>query len=99
MHYLHQLSICRAERHRFSRCFLGRSLDVYGAGIFNSIDERGKGSRLNNLHNATYFISVQCQHLALIGDHQQLPPIITSPEALEGGLGVSLFERLINEKG
>ncbi|KAG9040991.1 hypothetical protein FS837_012861, partial [Tulasnella sp. UAMH 9824] len=38
-----------------------------------------------------------CQHLALIGDHQQLPPIITSPEALEGGLGVSLFERLINE--
>ncbi|KAG8939053.1 hypothetical protein FRC00_014232, partial [Tulasnella sp. 408] len=28
-----------------------------------------------------------CQHLALIGDHQQLPPIITSPEALEGGLG------------
>ncbi|KAG8935227.1 hypothetical protein FRC01_005483 [Tulasnella sp. 417] len=39
-----------------------------------------------------------CQHLALIGDHQQLPPIITSPEALEGGLGTSLFERLINGK-
>ncbi|KIO30452.1 hypothetical protein M407DRAFT_224414 [Tulasnella calospora MUT 4182] len=39
-----------------------------------------------------------CEHLALIGDHQQLPPIITSPDALEHGLGVSLFERLINEQ-
>ncbi|KAG8962067.1 hypothetical protein FRC05_005536 [Tulasnella sp. 425] len=39
-----------------------------------------------------------CQHLALIGDHQQLPPIVTSPEALGGGLGMSLFERLINER-
>ncbi|KAG9037134.1 hypothetical protein FRB95_006688 [Tulasnella sp. JGI-2019a] len=37
------------------------------------------------------------EHVALIGDHKQLPPIITSPEALEGGLGVSLFERLITE--
>ncbi|KAG8870807.1 hypothetical protein FRB97_009338 [Tulasnella sp. 331] len=37
------------------------------------------------------------EHIALIGDHKQLPPIITSPEALEGGLGVSLFERLITE--
>ncbi|KAF7966306.1 hypothetical protein HWV62_39203 [Athelia sp. TMB] len=37
------------------------------------------------------------QHVALIGDHKQLPPIITSSEAQAGGLGVSLFERLTEE--
>jgi predicted DNA helicase len=31
----------------------------------------------------------------LAGDHCQLPPTILSPEALEGGLGVSLFERMM----
>lgn len=38
-----------------------------------------------------------CKHLALIGDHKQLPPVITSELAKEGGLGKSLFERLIEE--
>uniref|UniRef100_A0A8H8CFX0 P-loop containing nucleoside triphosphate hydrolase protein n=1 Tax=Psilocybe cubensis TaxID=181762 RepID=A0A8H8CFX0_PSICU len=37
------------------------------------------------------------RHLALIGDHKQLPPVIISPQAKEGGLGVSLFERLTEE--
>ncbi|KIY63188.1 P-loop containing nucleoside triphosphate hydrolase protein [Cylindrobasidium torrendii FP15055 ss-10] len=37
------------------------------------------------------------RHVALIGDHKQLPPIITSPDAKALGLGVSLFERLIEE--
>ncbi|TCD69007.1 hypothetical protein EIP91_009229 [Steccherinum ochraceum] len=37
------------------------------------------------------------QHVALIGDHKQLPPVITSPEAQAKGLGVSLFERLAEE--
>jgi superfamily I DNA and/or RNA helicase len=37
------------------------------------------------------------QHVALIGDHKQLPPVITSQEAQSGGFGVSLFERLIEE--
>lgn len=37
------------------------------------------------------------QHVALIGDHKQLPPVITSPEAQSQGLGVSLFERLSEE--
>lgn len=41
----------------------------------------------------------QCEHLALIGDHKQLPPIIVSPEAKDGGLGISLFERLTEEGG
>ncbi|KAJ7749093.1 P-loop containing nucleoside triphosphate hydrolase protein [Mycena maculata] len=37
------------------------------------------------------------RHLALIGDHKQLPPVITSPEAQALGLGRSLFERLTEE--
>lgn len=43
--------------------------------------------------------STQCRHLALIGDHKQLPPVITSPEAQSLGLGRSLFERLTEEGG
>ena len=39
----------------------------------------------------------QCRHLALIGDHKQLPPVILSQEAKDIGLGVSLFERLTQE--
>lgn len=38
-----------------------------------------------------------CRHLALIGDHKQLPPVVLSPEAKEQGLGLSLFERLIKK--
>ncbi|KAI0728353.1 P-loop containing nucleoside triphosphate hydrolase protein [Irpex lacteus] len=37
------------------------------------------------------------KHVALIGDHKQLPPVITSPEAQARGLGISLFERLAEE--
>ncbi|GLB44126.1 putative P-loop containing nucleoside triphosphate hydrolase protein [Lyophyllum shimeji] len=37
------------------------------------------------------------RHVALIGDHKQLPPVITSPEAQALGLGLSLFERLTQE--
>ena len=41
---------------------------------------------------------VQSSHVAIIGDHKQLPPVIISPEAHAGGLGTSLFERLIQER-
>ncbi|KAG1823050.1 P-loop containing nucleoside triphosphate hydrolase protein [Suillus variegatus] len=37
------------------------------------------------------------RHVALIGDHKQLPPVITSREAQLNGLGISLFERLTEE--
>ncbi|PSS22633.1 hypothetical protein PHLCEN_2v3060 [Hermanssonia centrifuga] len=37
------------------------------------------------------------EHVALIGDHKQLPPVITSPEAQAKGFGISLFERLSEE--
>ena len=39
------------------------------------------------------------RHLALIGDHKQLPPVIVSPEAQQMGLGISLFERLTEDAG
>ncbi|KAH9976642.1 AAA domain-containing protein [Lactifluus volemus] len=37
------------------------------------------------------------QHVVLIGDHQQLPPVIRSREAQLRGLNISLFERLTEE--
>jgi hypothetical protein len=37
------------------------------------------------------------QHISLIGDHKQLPPVITSREAQSAGFDISLFERLIRE--
>lgn len=33
----------------------------------------------------------------LAGDHRQLPPTVLSREAEEGGLGISLFERLLSD--
>ena len=37
-----------------------------------------------------------CRHLVLVGDQCQLPPTVISDRAAEGGLGRSLFERLID---
>ncbi|KAH9960270.1 AAA domain-containing protein [Russula dissimulans] len=37
------------------------------------------------------------QHVVLIGDHKQLPPVIRSREAQIRGLNISLFERLTEE--
>jgi superfamily I DNA and/or RNA helicase len=39
------------------------------------------------------------RHVALIGDHKQLPPVILSSEARDNGLGISMFERLTEEGG
>lgn len=36
-----------------------------------------------------------CERLILIGDQNQLPPVVSSPTALDNGLGVSLFSRLV----
>ena len=35
-----------------------------------------------------------CERLILVGDQNQLPPVVCSPQALQHGLGVSLFSRL-----
>jgi hypothetical protein len=37
-----------------------------------------------------------CQRLVVVGEHKQLPPVIKSREAEEGGLSKSLFERLMD---
>ena len=39
-------------------------------------------------------IVLGCERLILVGDQNQLPPVVASPQALEHGLGVSLFARL-----
>ncbi|TFK48338.1 P-loop containing nucleoside triphosphate hydrolase protein [Heliocybe sulcata] len=39
------------------------------------------------------------QQVCLIGDHKQLPPIVSSREAQTLGLGISMFERLAEEGG
>ncbi|KAJ1432499.1 P-loop containing nucleoside triphosphate hydrolase protein, partial [Ochromonadaceae sp. CCMP2298] len=36
-----------------------------------------------------------CERLVLIGDQNQLPPVVVSPTSLSNGLGVSMFVRLI----
>lgn len=40
---------------------------------------------------------LKADRLVLAGDHQQLPPTVLSQEAASGGLGLSLFERLVKD--
>src|SRR6266568_616039 len=44
---------------------------------------------------AAYLALLRCERAVLAGDHLQLPPTVLSAAAQQGGLGVSLFERLI----
>lgn len=37
---------------------------------------------------------LKARSFVLVGDHNQLPPLVTSKEAEAGGLGESLFKRL-----
>jgi len=70
----------------------------------------GSASRvLQGMHIGTLFIDeaaqameaacwiamTKCRRVILAGDHQQLPPTIKSLEAMRGGLGVTLMERLV----
>ena len=43
---------------------------------------------------AVYLALLRAERVVLAGDHLQLPPTILSDEAQQGGLGLSLFERL-----
>jgi ATP-dependent RNA/DNA helicase IGHMBP2 len=42
---------------------------------------------------------LRCDRVVLAGDHCQLPPTVISPEAAAEGLGISLFERLMDLQG
>jgi superfamily I DNA and/or RNA helicase len=44
---------------------------------------------------ATYLALLRADRAVLAGDHLQLPPTVLSAEAQAGGLGTSLFERLV----
>ena len=37
----------------------------------------------------------RCDQLILVGDQNQLPPVVLSPAAADAGLGISLFARLV----
>jgi len=43
---------------------------------------------------AAYLALLRAERAVLAGDHRQLPPTVLSRAAQEGGLGISLFERL-----
>lgn len=46
------------------------------------------------LEPAAWIPLLKGRRAVLAGDHCQLPPLVRSPKALRGGLGVTLFERL-----
>ncbi len=48
---------------------------------------------------ATLISLVKARKAVLIGDHNQLPPTVLNQEVLEKGLGMSLFERLLQVHG
>jgi predicted DNA helicase len=48
---------------------------------------------------AAYLALLRAGRAVLAGDHLQLPPTVLSAQAQEGGLGVSLFERLVSLVG
>jgi hypothetical protein len=98
LHYLHQRFWWIPESNRLSDRVSRRSVHVNRAGVTHPANERG------TLFMDTCCPSCLCgliksQHVALIGDHKQLPPVITSREAQDKGLGISLFERLTEEGG
>lgn len=50
------------------------------------------------LEAACWIALRRADRVVLAGDHRQLPPTIKSPEALRGGLGVTLMERIARNK-
>lgn len=54
------------------------------------IDEAGQATELATVVPLTR----GCQQVVLVGDHYQLPPTVSSDDAKQEGLCVSLFERL-----
>ena len=57
------------------------------------IDEAGQA-----LEAECWIAILLAEKVILAGDHCQLPPTVTSPEAESGGLGITLFERLVRKR-
>eukprot|EP00035_Acanthoeca_spectabilis_P014300 m.271702 g.271702 ORF g.271702 m.271702 type:complete len:1117 (-) comp16102_c1_seq1:568-3918(-) len=58
------------------------------------VDEAGQA-----LEAACWTVLLRAQRCVLAGDHLQLPPTITSPDASKGGLQVTLLERAVHVIG
>jgi superfamily I DNA and/or RNA helicase len=48
---------------------------------------------------ACWIALARCERVVLAGDHCQLPPTVLSRPAADGGLGISLLERLVERLG
>lgn len=68
-----------------SKMLQGRNFDVV------IIDEAGQA-----LEAECWIAGAKARRLIMAGDHCQLPPTITCREAEGGGLGITLFERLVS---
>ena len=51
-----------------------------------------------SLEAACWIPTLKGSRLVLAGDHKQLPPTIKNHKAMKGGLGVTLFERVIEKR-
>lgn len=57
------------------------------------IDEAGQ-----SLEPACWIPIQKAERVIMAGDHQQLPPTVKSQQAMQDGLGYTLFERLMKER-
>lgn len=84
------------DRSRVIACTLTGSANQLLAGQhFHTlfIDEAAQA-----LEAACWIAIAKADRVVLAGDHCQLPPTIKSPEALKGGLGMTLMERVARQK-
>jgi hypothetical protein len=74
----------------------GLTSDVLGPRRFDLavIDEAGQSTE-----PASWLPLLRCGRVVLAGDHQQLPATVLSREAADGGLSVSLMERVVGLYG
>jgi superfamily I DNA and/or RNA helicase len=74
----------------------GPDAEVLGRRSFDLvvIDEASQSTE-----PACWLPLVRCQRVVLAGDHCQLPPTVIAPEAVSGGLGISLIERVVARYG
>ncbi len=102
---------CKNDARSLERQILQSVVDAASVvfSTLHGLDPRAVGGRMFDLgvideacqctEPACWIPVVRCGALLLAGDHWQLPPTVISQEAVSGGLGVSMFERLMKLKG